>query len=691
MCASFRFLLVRGGGAIGSLLFVGALLLPATARPDPVPHEQAPASHPSAKGEDASKRPAERPSSKTPAAAAPASHGERSGSGETKRLPVFYETATVTARPVSSASGAVTVVDSKEIEAAGDRSGAEILDDVPGLDVLASGGRAGFGHAWIRGGDPNFTLVLLDGVPLNDSTDLQGGAVNLEELPADLVERAEVVRGPQTAFYGMSGLSGVVQLFTPRGQPGPVRASGIVEAGDADLRHGSAHASGMAGRAGWSAGVAYDEERHRVALDRFRQLDAWGSTDLAFGAASELALTVRAATGTGDDYPDGSGGPVHGSGETRHNDHDDLTLGGRLLLGPPGGGGQQVTVGFARRTLDQTSPPVPPLVPRSQAHTTFDRLRLAWQVPVLHSRRTLVDGGASADGEWARNSSLLELPPELGGSVRGDYRDTRWSGGVFGVVRQRRGAVLLEAALRADAASGDTVQLHPHLGVVWTLGAGSTRIRASGGRASKLPSFFALSSPRALGGNPNLRPERTVGGEVGVEHRLRGTRLEAGATFFFHEYRDLVDFDYDRFQNVNRAKVRSHGVELTLRWQALPSLSLEGEATWLEARDLSGGGPLLFEPRWSGGGRLTWRPDDRLSLRLFTQARSPYLDHQLPVPERDTVAGYGILGFAGSWRVRKAWSLRARLDNLTDHRYDTLIGFPAPGRSVWVGLGWDRR
>jgi vitamin B12 transporter len=585
----------------------------------------------------------------------------------------------------------VTVVDSKEIETTGDRSAAEILDDVPGLAVLTSGGRAGFAHAWIRGGDPNFTLVLLDGIPLNDSTDLQGGAVNLQELPADLVEHAEVVRGPQTAFYGMTGLSGVVQLFTPRGQPGPVQASGAVEVGNADLRRGSAQASGALGRTSWSAGAAYDEESHRIALDRFRQVDVFGGADVAFGAASELALTVRAATGEGDDYPDGSGGPVYGSGETRHSAHDDLAVGGRLFFGRPGGRRQQVTVGFARRVLDRTSPSVPPLVPESQEQTTFDRLRLAWQVPLARSATTQLDVGVSADGEWARNSSMLELPPELGGNVSGDYDDTRWSGGVFGVARRRVGAMLLEGALRVDAASGSTLQLHPHLGVVWTLGDGATRIRASAGRASKLPSFFALSSPRALGGNPDLRPERTVGGEVGIERRVSGARLDAGAAFFLHEYRDLVDFDYDLFQNVNRAKVRAHGIELTLRWQVLPSLWLEGEATWLEARDLSGGGPLLFEPRWSGGGRLTWWPDDRLSLRVFVQAISPYLDHQLPIPERDTVAGRGLLGFAGSWRVQDGWSLRTRLDNLTDRSYETLIGFPGPGRSIWVGLGWDRR
>jgi outer membrane cobalamin receptor len=105
------------------------------------------------------------------------------------RPPVFYETTTVTARPVSSASGAVSVLDSREVAASAARSASDLLRQVPGLNALSSGSRAGVTNAFLRGGDPNYTLVLLDGIPLNDTTERQGGAVNLEELPAGLVDR----------------------------------------------------------------------------------------------------------------------------------------------------------------------------------------------------------------------------------------------------------------------------------------------------------------------------------------------------------------------------------------------------------------------------------------------------------------------------------------------------------------------
>jgi vitamin B12 transporter len=538
--------------------------------------------------------------------------------------------------------------------------------------------------------------VLLDGIPLNDATDLQGGAVNLEELPAGLVERAEIVRGPLTAFYGTSSLSGVVQLFTPRGGPGPLRASVGAEAGNAELRRGFARAAGPAGdRGGVSGGLSWDQERHRIAEDRFRQFDAWGSASVALGRTADLRLTGRFADGEANDYPDASGGPVYGSGELRHTTHEDLALGAQVDLGDPAGRRHHLSLGFSRRERDRSSPAVPPQVPASNEQVTFTRLRLAWQVPLHRTSRTELDAGASVDEERGENASVLELPPFLGGDVPGDYRKTRWSGGVFAGARRElalgrgRGAVTFEAALRADFASTDSPQLNPHAGVVVRPGGGATRLRFSAGRASKLPSFFALASPRALGGNPDLRPESAWGGEAGIEHELRAARLEVGASYFHQRYEDLVDFDFEQFLHVNRSRVRAQGVELTARWQPHPALALDAEATHLDVEDL-GGGVLPHEPRWTGGARVTWRPDERLSLRLQARAVSRYSDEQIPVPGRDTVDGYGLLGFAGSWRVRDAFTLRARLDNLTDRSYETLIGFPGPGRSFWVGLGWDR-
>jgi vitamin B12 transporter len=616
--------------------------------------------------------------------------GEPPSSTPPVRLPVFYETTTVTARPVSDASGTVSVLDAREIEASEARSAGDGLRQVPGLNALSSGGRAGVTNAFLRGGDPNYTLVLLDGVPLNDTTELQGGAVNLEELPSSLVGHVEVVRGPLTSFYGTSALAGVIQIFTPRGGPGPVEARLAAEAGNAGLRSGLGRVSGPVGRGGYAAGASWDEEAHRVAQDRFQQLDTFANADLPLGATTDLALTGRFADGTIDDYPDASGGPVYGSGLVRHTDHRDLVLGARLRFGDPIGRRHQVSVGLSRRDQDRLSPAVPPVVPESNESTTFTRLRVGWHVPVVRRARTVVEAGLSGEGEWGRNASVLKLPPLLGGDVSGDYALRRASGGAYAGGRYERGALLYEASLRLDLASGDVLQANPHAGVVWRPGSGSTRLRASLGRASKLPSFFALGSPPALGGNPDLEPEHAWGGDAGVEHRFAGARLDLGAAYFLQEFSNLVDFDFDRFLHVNRSRVRTQGVEVTARWQPHATVWLDAEATWLEVFDLESGGTLLHSPRWTGGGRLTWQPRPALSLRVQARATEGYLDVQYPVPDRDSVDGYGLVGVAGSWRFSRSLSVHARADNVTNTSYETYIGFPGPARGVWVGLRWDR-
>jgi vitamin B12 transporter len=603
--------------------------------------------------------------------------------------PVFYETTTVVARPLATASGSVSVVDSSEIAASEAQSAADLLREVPGANVLSSGGAAGVSHASLRGGDPNFTLVLLDGIPLNDTTEMQGGAVNLQELSLNLVDRVEVVRGPLCSFYGVSSLSGVVQLFTRRGGPGPVRALLGIEAGNASSRHGYGAVSGPWGRGGYAAGASWTGEQHRVGQDRFRQFDGHASTDIALAPATALALTGRYASGKTDDYPDSSGGPIYGSGELRHSTHDDVALGARLDFGKDKAQQRTFEISFARRSRNRVSPEVPPIVPASEEDVTYSRLRWGWRMPVAMSTHAALDAGLSGDAEWADDTSLLHLAPFMGGDTPGSYHKWRASGGIFSALRQELGAVSIEGALRLDASTTDSLQVNPHVGLVWRLGNGGTRLRANVGRASKLASFTALASPKALGGNPNLKPERAVGGEIGIERTLRSLKLDAGATLFRQEYRDLIDFDFASFGYVNRARVRSQGAELHLRWTPRSQLTADASATWIDAKDLDGS-PLLQQPHWLGSARLTWQPSSRLSLRLDCRAVSRYYDTEYPAPERDFVAGNGVFGFAGSWRVERAWTLRARLDNLANRAYETFIGFPGPRRSFWVGVGWER-
>ena len=598
----------------------------------------------------------------------------------------FYATATVRERPLESATAAVTVIDRGAIEASGARTVADLLRQTPGLDVTTNGPRGGFTTAQIRGGDPNFTLVLLDGVPLNDPTYQVGDAFNLEGLPTAAIERIEIVRGPLSAVYGSTGLAGAIHIFTRDGKPERTAPEVEVQGGDAGLRATSAALSGGLQAGGtWFLGTSWEEEAKRVAEEKLRQVNVHGNLTLPLGDQARLLLRTRYADWSGDDYPDASGGPVYGSGELRHSDHGEASAGAELQLGKAGE--HRLTAAFYRHDLDTTSPAVPPQVPASHEQTVYTTARLGWSSVLWSARGVQWTGGVDVTREKGDNTSVLFLPPFLGGAVAGDYTITRTLPGAYSELIVDRNGLAVELGLRADRPEGEGAEWSPRLGLSWRPGGGPARFHASAGRAFKLPSFFALASPPQLGGNPGLKPEKSVGGDAGVDVRL-SPRLDAGLTAFRQRYQDLIDFDFASFRHVNRSAVEANGVEASLAWRPDDHFTVEANGTWQQVEDLTTHVRLRHRPKRVGGARLRWHPESRLELELDAQAVSQSFDEQIPVPTRDTVAGYGLVGFTAGWRLAPAWQLRARVDNLTDRRYETLIGFPGPGRSLRIGLRW---
>ncbi len=582
----------------------------------------------------------------------------------------------------------MTVVDAGDSTVLSGETVGDALALVPGVLILATGSRGGTSNAFIRGGDSNFTLVLLDGMPVNDSTEITGGSVNLQEASADFVERIEIVRGPITSHYGPASLSGVVQLFTRRGTRAGVHGDVGADAGTASFWHGFARVSGVRGSGAWSFGGTWSQEKQRLGEESFRGLELWGTADIPLAVGTRLSFTAHVAHASASDYPESSGGPIYGSGLVRHSDPRDDTLSSRLESGASSSHHQRLLLGVFRRRLARSSPAVLTQVPASTESTSLARVRIAYDMAIVSGANTAIQGGILGQGEFGTNASILHLPLALGGNTPGDYRKTEWTLGAYVGVQHQRGPVLLDSALRVDVPSHEAVQFNPHVGLSWRIDKqGKTRARASGASASKTPSFSAVASPRELGGNPQLHSEHALGADIGIEQALFAERVHVSATVFWAHYRDLIDFDFRTFQIVNRARVSAHGAEFAVSWRPHDSLLVDLPATWLSTKEMSGV-PLLHRPRWHGGVRFSWLPFRRAALRIQTSSQSSSLDHELPVPQRDRVSGYSVAMIAASWRLNDHWLLRSRVDNVTDRRYETLIGFQGPRRAYSLGCLW---
>jgi len=136
-------------------------------------------------------------------------------------------TATRTEVPLKKAASSVTVIDEKRIQEKHLSTVLEVLREVPGLDIVQTGGLGGTTSAFLRGTNSNHTLVLLDGVQINSATT---GAFDFADLTTENIDRIEIVRGPQSTLYGSDAIGGVIQIFTKKGK-GPSRSSVSIEAG----------------------------------------------------------------------------------------------------------------------------------------------------------------------------------------------------------------------------------------------------------------------------------------------------------------------------------------------------------------------------------------------------------------------------------------------------------------------------
>ncbi|MDJ0836146.1 MAG: TonB-dependent receptor [Acidobacteriota bacterium] len=592
-----------------------------------------------------------------------------------------YMTATVTEKPLDSATASVTIVDRETISSLDASSLADILRLLPAVSITGAGTRGSFTTAEIRGGDPNFTLVLLNGVPLNDATYQVGDAFDLSGISADAVTRIEIVRGPQSAFYGSTGLAGVINIITVPEADADNRV--LLAVGDADLLRAGAHLGAESGSARWFIGASTEREKERVALERFEQVAVDAGLDIALTPALDLEVTGRFTDWESDDYPDASGGPVFGDGALRLSEHRETVLNMNLDFTRENKQRHQITAGYYRHVMDRQSPAVFPMVPAATEHTGWTRLRLAWRSVLYRGEQLEATAGLDMDRQEGENRSTLDL----GFPVPGNYRDERTTTGAYAELRYAAEHWVLELSARVDDPDEGDTQFNPRFGFSTNLSPGA-RLHGNVGRAFKLPSFFAAASPPELGGNPNLEAETTVGADLGVTFSLPAGRFDI--TVFHNTFENLVDFDFGQFLHVNRAEVEATGVESSLTLRLADNLDAQFSLTWQDVEDPTTGEGLRHRPEWRGGGMLTWSPDTAWRFTLDLAAVSSSLDQQLPVFDRFEVSGHTLLGLNVSRKLGEAWQGRLRVDNLADEDYENLIGYPGPGQAWRLGLRYAR-
>jgi vitamin B12 transporter len=195
-----------------------------------------------------------------------------------------------------------------------------------------------------------------------------------------------------------------------------------------------------------------------------------------------------------------------------------------------------------------------------------------------------------------------------------------------------------------------------------------------------------------MNGTPGLKPEHSVGFDVGVDQRLLDDRLLLSATFFANRFRDLINYaasdtcrpdqTFGCFVNVGRAT--TSGVELSADVDVVPSwLRVKAVYTHLDAFDRETELRLARRPQDQGRLGLIVTPVAGLSI----EPSVVFVGTRFSTPgERNRLEPYARFDVYADYRINDTFSVYARAENLTDARYQEAFDYGTAGRSFYAGL-----
>lgn len=589
--------------------------------------------------------------------------------------------------PRLALTSSVSVLDSQQIQALNKTTVADLLKTLPGLLVEEQGGPGGMTAVSIRGGESNFTLVLVDGVAVNDPTNSRGGSFDFANLNPNTVDRIEVVRGAQSAIYGSDALAGVINIITRRPQVGHNRAI-YAEGGQDDYRDVGASALGTFGDFNYTL-VMSSRDDGEPTHGSTRNTDnanlrlGWSPTQ-----AREVSISYRYLDGKRNSYPEQSGGPefaMFGALDDSRYTQDILAID----WGAQWSSQWRSTVLASRFEQEEhyRSPGISPYfdVPPNGADTDFsrDQLRLINTLAVVPGVTANI--GAEYRREDGSSGGFVDF---FGDSVPTDFELNRDTRSIFADLSAAPlDDLLLHTSLRYDDPDSFDSKTSAQAGAKYTVGRGVT-LAANWGEAYKLPSFFALG--HALVGNPDLQPEQGESWDVGVSWE-GGNSLALSATWFNNDFRDLVDFDDETFRNVNRSSVQTRGVELQADWRPLTALSLRTQATYTDIDVKNADTVLTGRPEWVASIVAQWEIAARLNTALDYRYSGQQWAASRHTGERvnEELDGYHRVDWVLRWQVASAWALKLSVDNVLDETYQSAVGFDAARRAFRFGVQFN--
>lgn len=600
-------------------------------------------------------------------------------------------TATRTEEAKVEVGSTVTVIPAAELKKSGKKTVGEALATIPGLDVVRNGGPGTNAGVHIRGANAEHTLIMIDGVELNDPSN-PGRSYDLAHLGIDNIDRIEVVHGPQSTLYGSDAIGGVINIITKSGAGKPrFYLSG--EGGSYNSFRESAGFSGGTEKMSYSLGVSrFDSKSFSASAEKYgnTERDGYGNTSIdakvEVKPKKNISVDLMARyydTKSDMDNNAGAGGDDPNS----IYDAKQSVFAGNIRTSFMKGKWDQ-RLGFSFNNIKREyDNPTDDLHPFDASDGIYKGriLKTDWQHNIyLHPTNTLTAGieyekefGESEynwQSAWGPGQSLF---PEKSAGNTGIYLQDNLKLG---------DTLFTTFGVRFDDHSRfgnkTTFRIAPALVLK-----NGTKIKGSYGSGFKAPTLYQLYAPATDWGpigNENLQPEESKGWDIGIEQFLFKNRLNFGITYFSNEFENLIQYDWALgFTNV--ASAETGGVEVFMAAFPFKRLNFRLNYTYTNSEDKTTGEELLRRPNHKANASVNFRFLKKANAHLDIIHVGKRFDI-LPFPTVVEADPYTLVNLALAYEISGNIEIFARIINLFDVDYEEALGYGTAGLSGYFGI-----
>lgn len=554
-----------------------------------------------------------------------------------------------------------TVITREELDAAGSLSLGEVLQNLAGVELRATGGPGQPQGLFIRGAGTAQTLVLVDGMRVGSATI---GTTSIEHIPLEMIERIEVVKGPLSSLWGSEAMGGVVQIFT-RGKPVPHLFATTSFGTDRDKRV--------------AAGITtIDKGTAAVMTAGYREVDAPSATtervpfchdpdrdpyDVAYANLRVAQQLWQGENVALEAFGTRSRTRFDGCGTDDRNEQ--VIAGVRVTSSArfARDWASRLAVGYGRDDLK--------IFGGFPDRFETEQEQASWINEVTVPGGSLVGGVEGLRQRVASDSTIFA-------------QDERTTKSLFAGLNQSWAGQRLEASWRRDDDDQFGRRDTGSAGYGFAL-PGWFRASATFAHGFRAPTFYDLYGPASdfYQPNPSLKPEQNKSREFSLR-ALETAKIQWRATYYDNRIEDLIVFAFPTVMNVNRARIKGveAGADAThwgIKWKA--SLTLQ------EPRDEDTGKRLHGRADRFGTftASRTW---GSWTAGLTVHASGDRYDSP-DEREGTRLPAYATADARVRYAISKQWVAEVAATNITDKRYETSIGYEGARRGVMLSIRFD--